>query len=85
MELYDRFLTTADPEEQEALFKDLLEIAEEQFYVIGVAQEPEGYSVVQNSFHNVPGTIPEAYQFASPALTNPEQYFIEDSAQRSAP
>lgn len=76
MELYDQITLTADLERQTELMRQILEIAAEQFYVIGIATEPEGYGIVKNNLHNVPETMPWSYIYPHPGPTHPEQYFI---------
>ncbi len=76
MELYDQIKSTGDAEEQVALMKELLEIAKDQFYVIAISSAPPGYGIVKNNFHNVPALMPGAWQYPTPAPTNPEQYWI---------
>jgi peptide/nickel transport system substrate-binding protein len=78
MELYDQIKATGDQAEQVALMKELLEIAKDQFYVIGISNEPPGYGIVKSNFHNVPTTMPGSWQYPTPAPTNPEQYWIEE-------
>src|SRR5690606_14062734 len=78
MELYDQIKATGDYEGQLALMRELLEIAKDQFYVIGLTSAPPGYGIVANNFHNVPELMPAAWQYPTPAPTNPEQYWIEE-------
>ncbi len=78
MELYDELVGTADPAEQERLMREILDIAADQFYVFGTAPLPHGFGVVKNNFRNVPDRVLNATPAASPANTNPEQYFIEE-------
>ena len=75
MALYDQLKGTADTDEQKALMRQILERAVDQFYVIGITTEPEGYGVVENSLKNVPETMPWSYVYPHPAPTNPEQYY----------
>lgn len=77
MELYDQVQATADPDEQLRLMTEILEIAKEQFYHIGIGTLPPGYGIVKNNFHNVPEAMPQAGLYPNPAPTMPEQYFIE--------
>jgi peptide/nickel transport system substrate-binding protein len=76
MEIYNQIKATGDPETQNALMRELLEIAADQFYVIGLTSAPPGYGIVKNNFHNVPALMPGAWQYPNPAPTNPEQYWI---------
>jgi peptide/nickel transport system substrate-binding protein len=57
----------------------ILDIAADQFYFMGISTEAAGYGVVRNNFHNVPATMPESWQYPTPAPTNPEQYFLAAS------
>ena len=75
MELYEQLTSTPDPEEQAELFKQIIQIAQEQFYSIGVSTLPNGYGIVKNNFHNVPGSMPNAFVYNNPGPTRPEQYF----------
>jgi peptide/nickel transport system substrate-binding protein len=77
MDLYRQIEGTADPEEQNALFAQILQIAQEQFYAIGIILPGPGYGLVKNTFRNVPQNMPEEWTYPNPAPTNPEQYFIQ--------
>jgi peptide/nickel transport system substrate-binding protein len=78
MQLYKQILATADLQEQHALMEQILDIAAEQFYVIGISTPPLRYGIVQPHFHNVPGFIPYSWSYPHPAPTNPCQYFLEE-------
>jgi peptide/nickel transport system substrate-binding protein len=75
MELYNQLRATAAAEGQNALMTQILDIAAEQFYVIGIALPANGYGIVKNNMHNVPAAILQAYLYPSPAPTNPETFF----------
>jgi peptide/nickel transport system substrate-binding protein len=78
MDLYNQLLTTASEEEQNALMREILDIAKEMFYSIGINLLPSGYGVVKNNFHNVPESMPSSGgTYLNPGPTNPEQYFID--------
>jgi peptide/nickel transport system substrate-binding protein len=78
MELYNAVQATIDPQEQRDLFMQILRIAQEQFYVIGLVLPAVGYNVVQDSMHNVPKSVPEAWLYPDPGPTRPEQFFVEE-------
>jgi peptide/nickel transport system substrate-binding protein len=78
MELYDQIKATADLDEQNELMAEIIQIAADEFYVIGISLPPSGYGIVRDNFHNVPETMPDSWIYPNPAPTNPEQYFIED-------
>jgi peptide/nickel transport system substrate-binding protein len=77
MALYDQLVTTADQAKQGALMRQILTIAADEFYTIGISLPPNGYGIVRNNFRNVPKLIPDANTYPNPAPTNPCQYFIE--------
>jgi len=77
MELYDQIKATGDLDLQNELMKEIIAIAKDQFYVIGISSSPPGYGIVKNNFHNVPTSMPGSWQYPDPAPTNPEQYWIE--------
>lgn len=77
MELYDQIKATGDLDRQNELMREIIEIAKDQFYVIGISSSPPGYGVVRNNFKNVPMSMPGSWQYPTPAPTNPEQYWID--------
>jgi peptide/nickel transport system substrate-binding protein len=76
MELYDRIKATADQDEQVRLMQEIMEIAAEEFYVMGISMEPDDFAILTPRFKNVPAAMPGAWLYPDPAPTNPEQYFI---------
>jgi len=81
MELYDQLRATSDPAEQRRLFMEILDIAAEEFYAIGISLPLQGYGIVKNTFHNVPEVMPSAWLYPHPAPTRPEQYFTESGGR----
>ncbi len=77
MALYDRILATTDADEQLALIREILQIAKQEFQVIGVGLEVDGYGIVKNDFHNVPKEMIDTYTVLTPGPTHPEQYFVD--------
>ena len=75
--LYDRLQATPDPARQTALMREILDLAADAFYVIGIARPEPGFGIQTNRFHNVPAVIPQAWVYPDPAPTNPSQYFID--------
>lgn len=75
--LYNELKETANAEKQSQLMRDILDISADQFYVMGIALPPNRKGVVAKDFHNVPKVIPAAWSYATPAPTNPSQYYIE--------
>ncbi|MBZ0319212.1 MAG: ABC transporter substrate-binding protein [Anaerolineae bacterium] len=77
MVLYDQVKTTPDLDEQNVLMAEIIQIAADEFYVIGISLPPSGYGIVQNDFYNVPASMPDSWTYPNPAPTNTEQYFIK--------
>ncbi len=77
MALYDALKATPDPVRQTALMRQILDLAADAFYVIGIARPAQGFGIVKNNFHNVPAVMPQSWVYPDPAPTNPAQYFIE--------
>lgn len=77
MELYNELKATADPDAQAALMNEILAIAAEEFYTIGINLTPAGYGIQKNNFFNVPASMPGAWLYPNPSPTNTFQYFIE--------
>lgn len=76
MELYWRLLETPDKKGRSELFKQILQIAKEEFYAIGTVRIPETYAIVADGLQNVPKRFLEAWLFRTPAFTDPEQYYV---------
>jgi ABC-type transport system substrate-binding protein len=77
MDLYDQVKASSDTSQRDALFQQILDIAREEFVLIGTALPIGGYSVVKNNLHNVPSSMPWSTTFPSPGWTNPEQYYLD--------
>lgn len=69
---------TIDGNEQLAVMRQILEIAIEQFYGIGVILPGAGYGIAKNTFRNVFDGMPDAFLYPTPGPTNPEQYYFQD-------
>lgn len=79
MKLYDQLTLTVAPERRKSLMEEILRIAADEFYVLGVSVPVDGYGVVRNDFHNVPKSMPNSYIYPNPAPSNPEQFFTSRS------
>jgi ABC-type transport system substrate-binding protein len=77
MELHDQLLRTSDPAEQDTLMREILAIAGDEFYTIGISLPSNTYGIVKNNFRNVPTVMPNGFLYPHPAPTNPSQYFIQ--------
>lgn len=48
------------------IMKEIVAIAREQFWTIGVSLPAESYAIVKNNFHNVPDNRWEAFRYSTP-------------------
>lgn len=78
MDLYTQLRATADPEGQNALMSQILEITADQFYSIGISLPANGYGLVSNKMGNVPETILNAYLYPSPGPVNTFAFFFTE-------
>ena len=76
MDLYNQLKATADPDAQNKLMTQILDIAADQFYTVGISLPANGYGIVKNNFHNVPDTILASYLYPNPGPTNTFTYYI---------
>ena len=77
MELYEQVKATADPDVQTELMNEIIDIAIDRFWAIGISLDTGQYGVVKNNFHNVPLAMPESWNYPDPFPTNPSTYWIE--------
>ncbi|HEV7346467.1 MAG TPA: ABC transporter substrate-binding protein [Devosia sp.] len=76
--LYDQIKGTSDPEEQAALFQQLLEITADQFYQTGISTAVPGLAVVSNNLGNVPEGTPTGWIHPDPGTLNTEQFYFKN-------
>jgi peptide/nickel transport system substrate-binding protein len=77
MALFDQIRATGDNDKQQQLMKEILDIAVEEFYVIGISTQADGFGIVKNNMRNVPSTMPWSWIYPHPAPNNPSQFFYE--------
>ncbi len=78
MELYDRYRAEPEPEEQQAVFKEILKIAAENVWTFNVASPQPSLVVVKNDFRNVPRKAVHTGLINAPANTGIETYYHEN-------
>jgi peptide/nickel transport system substrate-binding protein len=81
LRLYDQVNATGDLKKQVELMQQILAIAADQFYAIGITTGAEGYGIVRNNFRNVPLRMPWSWDYAHPAPENPSQFFLDKSVK----
>ena len=75
--LYDQIKATTNPEEQAALFQQILDVAADQFYQIGVSTAINAFAVVSNKLGNVPENTPVGWIHPDPGTLNIEQFYFK--------
>lgn len=76
LSLWRELNMTNDPQRQAEVMTEILEMATEDFSVIGITLAEGWFGIVKNDFHNVPRVMPRSWIYPDPAPTNPPQYFI---------
>jgi peptide/nickel transport system substrate-binding protein len=79
IDIWDHLVTTVTQEEHVQLFHQILEIAMDNMWTIGVCTPPIQPVIVKNNFRNVPEKAISTYGLLSPGATAPEQYFIRQA------
>jgi peptide/nickel transport system substrate-binding protein len=77
MDLYNQLKATSDPDKQNELFAQILDIAQQQFWAMGVNLPGRGYGFCKKNMRNVPEVMPESALYVTPGPTNPQLYFYE--------
>lgn len=77
MELFDQVKASPNEEDRIELWTQILEIAADEFYVIGTAMTTQAYNIVQEGFHNVLDPMLDGSSYPEPGPSNPEQYWRE--------
>ncbi len=73
---YDEMLRSGDPAVQAERMKEIVRIASDQLYAIGIVLPPNGYGIVRRNFHNVPGSMPGSWSWPHPGPAQTSQFFI---------
>ncbi|MEO3843151.1 ABC transporter substrate-binding protein [Streptomyces sp. CNZ287] len=73
---HEEIAAETDGKRRAATMKQILAIAKEQFYTIGISTPLPGYGVVGETFRNVPEKSFFAAKFPMPGAMNPEQFAI---------
>jgi len=77
MELYDELKATVGTEAQNELMTEILNMAQEQFWVMGTFLGGPGYEVCKNTFRNVEEPNLGSWLYPNPGPQNPAQYYWE--------
>ena len=74
-ETYRQVRAAATPEEQKALMQQVLDMAADQFFTIGMVQNDPVFGIARNNVRNVPDPLPIAGQLWFPAPYTAQMYF----------
>lgn len=78
-ELFSQLREQTTPAGQRQVMGRLLDIAADQFYVLGIALQKPGFGIVNRHFRNVPAFMPSSWSYPSPGPANPFQFYREPS------
>ncbi|WP_162801563.1 ABC transporter substrate-binding protein [Brachybacterium saurashtrense] len=80
IELMWQHAETPDEEERTAIFQQVLDIAKEEFWGIGLSSSPNPYWVVKNRVRNIIEGVPDTWVYMTPGHANPETWFLAEGA-----
>lgn len=73
--LYDDFKAEADQAKALDIFREIHQIAADEFEIIGITKRPSVMGVVNAKLRNVPDAIPGSWMYPDPAPTLPQTYY----------
>ena len=76
--LYEQYKATADPAEQLELFKQIHQIAADEFELFGVVSEVNEIAIVNKNLRNVPQEYPQGWTYPDPGPTLPQTYYYAE-------
>ncbi|GAB2904522.1 ABC transporter substrate-binding protein [Uliginosibacterium flavum] len=76
MQLFEQWQTAASPAEADALFKQILDIAADEFEVIGVIRSPNDTAIRSARLQNVYEQMLISWTYPNPAPALPQQWFF---------
>lgn len=76
-DLIQQMKATGDAAKQEQFMREVLKIAKDNFWVIGIGTPVKGFGIVKNDMQNVPKAMTDAWVFPSPGPYNPAAFFFK--------
>jgi len=76
-DLYREVLATADADKQVELMQEIMEIAADQFYMIGISKPALSYAVANKDMRNIMDNMPGAWQYPTPGPSDPFQWYYD--------
>ncbi|KAF7600455.1 MAG: peptide ABC transporter [Candidatus Dactylopiibacterium carminicum] len=74
--LYDKWQVAGSEKEAEAYFREILQLAADEFEVIGVVLPPASPAIRKNNLANVFDTMPAGWTYPTPAPALPQTWFF---------
>lgn len=79
IEIYrSKVIPAIDTDDIYAGMREIIKIAADEFWTMGISLPADPYAIVKNGFRNVPEDMWLAFKCPYPAVTNVCQYFIEE-------
>jgi len=79
MDLFRRLMAEPESSRRFDLMRQVIDIAAQEFYVIGICLESVGVAPRNPAFRNVPATHFDSWLYPDPGPLNPCQFFIDPS------
>lgn len=76
-DLYNQVNSSADPAEQTRLMQEIMQIAADNFYMIGISKPPAPYAIAAKNLRNIMENMPSEWQYPTPAPSDTFQWFFE--------
>jgi len=76
--LYDQFKAEADQAKALDLFREIHQMAADEFEIIGITFRPSTYGVYNAKLRNVPEALPGSWMYPDPAPTLPWTYYYAE-------
>jgi peptide/nickel transport system substrate-binding protein len=73
--LYDEIFETVDVARRLELMREIMRVAKEQLYTIGIMQPTTDYGIINRLMRNVPQVLLASTQYTHPGSANPEQFY----------
>jgi peptide/nickel transport system substrate-binding protein len=77
MDLYRQIVQTTDVDRQNSLMKEILAIAQEEFWCMGITLPSNEVGVTSNRMGNTPALSPASASYPDPAPLNVSQFFLK--------
>ena len=77
MDIFRQILITPDLDDQRELMAEILQIAADDFWVMGICRYPTSYVIMKKNLRNVQNPAWSSWQYPNPSPLNIFQFFLE--------